>query len=240
MPNNHALCLQSVNAYYGDSHILQDVSFGIDEGEVLALLGRNGAGKSTCMNTIAGLLKPKSGSISTFGGQVGGLAPEAICHSGIALVPQGRRIFKSLTVTENLVVANNSSTGSDRTRWDIPSIFKLFPRLAERRQHTAGLLSGGEQQMLAIGRALMTAPRVLLMDEPTEGLAPQIVVEVGNIIRDLKKMGMTIILVEQHTSFALHLADEVVVLSTGEVVMRGTANELRSNARALERHLGVH
>lgn len=240
MRENQALQVQSLNAFYGDSHILQNVSFGVKQGEVLALLGRNGAGKTTCMNTIAGLLTPRSGGITTFGKEIGGLAPEEICHSGIALVPQGRRIFKSLTVTENLVVAFNKKAGPDRTTWNIDRIFEIFPRLAERRQHAAGLLSGGEQQMLAIGRALMTAPRVLLMDEPTEGLAPQIVVEVAKIIGNLKSMGLTIILVEQHTSFALQLADQVVVISTGEIVMAAKADELKDNQRLLERHLGVH
>ncbi|MDM9627531.1 ABC transporter ATP-binding protein [Rhizobium sp. S152] len=240
MPEGQALSLHLVNAYYGDSHILQDVSFGVGQGQVLALLGRNGAGKTTCMNTIAGLITPKSGSISTFGSRIGTLVPEAICRAGVALVPQGRRIFRSLTVTENLTVAASKTVDGDRTRWDTESIYGLFPRLGERRNHSAGLLSGGEQQMLAIGRALMTAPRVLLLDEPTEGLAPQIVSEVGKIITRLKATGMTIILVEQHTSFALNLADEVAVISTGEIVLQGTAAEITRDQAALERHLGVH
>ncbi|MDQ0136907.1 branched-chain amino acid transport system ATP-binding protein [Neorhizobium galegae] len=240
MPNNNALTLNAVNSFYGDSHILQDVSFNVTEGRVLALLGRNGAGKTTCMNTIAGLMKPRSGHVSVFGRSIEGATPEAICHSGIALVPQGRRIFKSLSVTENLVVAKRRPAPSGRVVWDVEDIFKVFPRLEERRSHPAGRLSGGEQQMLAIGRALMTNPLILLMDEPTEGLAPQIVAEVGRIIGQLRELGLSIVLVEQHTNFALRLADDVVIISTGEIVARGTAADLIQDSSLLNNHLGVH
>jgi branched-chain amino acid transport system ATP-binding protein len=235
-----ALALQSVNSYYGDSHILQDVSFNVAPGHILALLGRNGAGKTTCMNTVAGLLKPRGGQISVDGRQVEGFSPEAICRAGVALVPQGRRIFRTLTVTENLTVARNKTTATERIRWDVADIFGLFPRLQERKNHPAGLLSGGEQQMLAIGRALMTNPAVLLMDEPTEGLAPQIVAEVSSIIAKLKSLGLTIVLVEQHTNFALKLADEVVIIATGEIALREKAETLAANDQLLESLLGVH
>lgn len=235
-----ALVLQGVNSYYGDSHILQDVSFSVSQGHILALLGRNGAGKTTCMNTVAGLLKSRVGKISVDGRQVEGASPEAICRAGVALVPQGRRIFRSLTVSENLNVARNKAAPADRIRWDIPGIFGLFPRLGERKNHPAGLLSGGEQQMLAIGRALMTNPSVLLMDEPTEGLAPQIVAEVGSIIAKLKSLGLTIVLVEQHTNFALKLADDVVIISTGEIALREKATAIAKNDQLLESLLGVH
>ncbi|NKK56251.1 ABC transporter ATP-binding protein [Rhizobium leguminosarum] len=235
-----ALALQGVNSYYDDSHILQDVSFSVAPGHILALLGRNGAGKTTCMNTVAGLLKPRGGQISVEGRQVEGASPEAICRAGVALVPQGRRIFRSLTVTENLTVARNKTAPTERIRWDIADIFGLFPRLQERKNHPAGLLSGGEQQMLAIGRALMTNPAVLLMDEPTEGLAPQIVAEVSSIIAKLKSLGLTIVLVEQHTNFALKLADEVVIIATGEIALREKAETLAGNDQLLESLLGVH
>lgn len=235
-----ALALQGINSYYGDSHILQDVSFSVARGHILALLGRNGAGKTTCMNTVAGLLKPRGGQISVEGRQVEGASPEAICRAGVALVPQGRRIFRSLTVTENLTVARNNTASAERVRWDVAAIFGLFPRLQERKNHPAGLLSGGEQQMLAIGRALMTNPAVLLMDEPTEGLAPQIVAEVSSIIAKLKSLGLTIVLVEQHTNFALKLADEVVILATGEIALREKAATLAGNDQLLESLLGVH
>ena len=235
-----ALALQGVNSYYGDSHILQDVSFSVAPGDILALLGRNGAGKTTCMNTVAGLLKPRGGQISVEGRQVEGASPEVICRAGVALVPQGRRIFRSLTVTENLTVARNKTAPAERIRWDVADIFGLFPRLQERKNHPAGLLSGGEQQMLAIGRALMTNPAVLLMDEPTEGLAPQIVAEVSSIIAKLKSLGLTIVLVEQHTNFALKLADEVVIIATGEIALREKAETLAGNDQLLESLLGVH
>jgi branched-chain amino acid transport system ATP-binding protein len=237
---NQALVLSSVNSYYGDSHILQDVSFSVTKGNILALLGRNGAGKTTCMNSVAGMLTPRSGRIAVEGRDVGGAAPEAICKAGIALVPQGRRIFKSLTVTENLSVAAMRHAPSERVKWTVDDVFGLFPRLRERKAHPAGLMSGGEQQMLAIGRALMTNPTVLLMDEPTEGLAPQIVAEVGSIITRLKALGLTIVLVEQHTNFALKLADEVVIISTGEVVLRENASTIAENHQLLESLLGVH
>lgn len=241
MPNdNQALVLSGVNSYYGDSHILQDVSFGVAKGNILALLGRNGAGKTTCMNSVAGMLTPRSGKIVVEGRDVGGASPEAICKAGIALVPQGRRIFKSLTVTENLRVAAMRTTPTGRVKWTVEDIFSLFPRLQERKSHPAGLMSGGEQQMLAIGRALMTNPTVLLMDEPTEGLAPQIVAEVSSIISRLKALGLTIVLVEQHTNFALKLADEVVIISTGEVVLRENAAAIAENHQLLESLLGVH
>lgn len=237
---NLALVLSGVNTYYGDSHILQDVSFTVAKGSILALLGRNGAGKTTCMNSVAGMTPPRAGRITVDGNEVGGCSPEAICRAGIALVPQGRRIFKSLTVTENLRVATANKFPLDRVRWTVEDVFGLFPRLRERKSHLAGLMSGGEQQMLAIGRALMTNPTVLLMDEPTEGLAPQIVAEVGSIITKLKSLGLTIVLVEQHTNFALRLADEVVIISTGEIVLRDKASTIAENHQLLESLLGVH
>jgi len=182
---SEALTIRDVDAYYGDSHVLHGISFALQPGRLLGLLGRNGAGKTTCMSTVMGFLKPRRGSIMLFGDEVAGLAPEAIARKGICLVPQGRRMFRSLTVRENLEVARQARAGMDRP-WTIERVFALFPRLRERHAQLAGSLSGGEQQMLAIGRALMGNPRVLLMDEPSEGLAPQIVAEVGRTVAQLK------------------------------------------------------
>ncbi len=194
-----ALSLKTIDAYYGDSHVLQNVSFELGEARMLGLLGRNGAGKSTCMNVTMGLLPPRKGEVVLFGEPVTGLSPEMIAARGVALVPQGRRIFKSLTVRENLVVAaRKPDVGSKHAPWTAETVFAMFPRLAERHKQIAAHLSGGEQQMLAIGRALMGNPRVLLMDEPSEGLAPQIVAEVMTTIRKLKESGLSIVLVEQN------------------------------------------
>ena len=210
-----ALAVSGIDTYYGDSHVLHDVSFALEEGHLLGLLGRNGAGKTTCMATIMGFLKPQRGSIMLFGETIGGLAPDTISHKGIGLVPQGRRVFRSLTVRENLVVARQAGDEKRRAQWTLDRVFSLFPRLQERQEQMAGSLSGGEQQMLAIGRALMGNPRVLLMDEPSEGLAPQIVAEVGRTIARLKAEGQSIILVEQNVKLTLSLADDVVIINTG-------------------------
>ena len=191
-------------------------------GGVLALLGRNGAGKTTCISTIIGFLKPRDGEIRLFGEPIGGLSPERISHLGIGLVPQGRRIFPSLTVRENLVVAQQREKTTDKP-WNRSSgSTTCFRGLRERHAQFAGTLSGGEQQMLAIGRALMGNPRVLLLDEPSEGLAPLIVAEVGRTIRRLKEEGQSIVLVEQNLQLALDVADQVVILNTGRCVFAGT------------------
>ncbi|HZB92056.1 MAG TPA: ABC transporter ATP-binding protein, partial [Stellaceae bacterium] len=191
-----ALALAAIHAFYGDSHVLQDVSLRLAAGRVLGLLGRNGAGKTTCMNVAVGLLPPRAGTVTLFGERVSGRAPEAIAARGLALVPQGRRIFRSLSVRENLTVVARKPAAGARHPWTLEAVFAAFPRLAERQRQPAGHLSGGEQQMLAIGRALMANPRVLLMDEPSEGLAPQIVAEVMSTIRKLKEQGLSILLVE--------------------------------------------
>ena len=235
-----ALAVSGIDTYYGDSHVLHDVSFALEEGHLLGLLGRNGAGKTTCMATIMGFLKPKRGSIALFGETIGGLAPDTISHKGIGLVPQGRRVFRSLTVRENLVVARQSRPNEKgRAQWSLDRVFSLFPRLQERAEQMAGSLSGGEQQMLAIGRALMGNPRVLLMDEPSEGLAPQLVAEVGRTIAQLKAEGLSIVLVEQNIKLTLDLADDVVIVNTGAVVFSGTAEETRTNDKVIAQHLGV-
>jgi branched-chain amino acid transport system ATP-binding protein len=233
---SEALRIRDVDAYYGDSHVLHGVGFALQGGRLLGLLGRNGAGKTTCMSTIMGFLKPRRGSIMLFGEEVAGLAPETIARKGICLVPQGRRMFRSLTVQENLEVARQAR---ENGTWTIDRVFTLFPRLKEREAQDAGSLSGGEQQMLAIGRALMGNPRVLLMDEPSEGLAPQIVAEVGRTIAQLKAEGLSIVLVEQNIKLTLDLADEVVIVNTGAVVFSGTANEVRTDEKRIAQHLGV-
>jgi branched-chain amino acid transport system ATP-binding protein len=233
-----ALALDGINALYGDSHVLYDVSFRLAAGRVLALLGANGAGKTTCMSAVIGFLPPRDGAVRLFGEPVTRLAPEAISRKGIGLVPQGRRIFPTLTVRENLTVAQQLRAGIERV-WTLERVFELFPRLHERHAQTAGSLSGGEQQMLAIGRALMGNPRVLLMDEPSEGLAPLIVAEVGRTIARLKSEGQSIVLVEQNVKLALELADDVVILNTGRVVFAGGVDEVRGNDELVTQHLGV-
>jgi branched-chain amino acid transport system ATP-binding protein len=233
-----ALSLTNLHTFYGDSHVLHGVSFSLRPGGVLALLGRNGAGKTTCISTIIGFLKPQEGEIRLFGESIGGLSPERISHLGIGLVPQGRRIFPSLTVRENLLVAQQreSTTGKP---WNVERIYGLFPPLRERHAQFAGTLSGGEQQMLAIGRALLGNPRVLLLDEPSEGLAPLIVAEVGRTIRRLKEEGQSIVLVEQNRQLALDVADQAVILNTGRCVFAGSAADVLNNEALIAQNLGV-
>jgi branched-chain amino acid transport system ATP-binding protein len=233
---SEALAVSGVDTFYGDSHVLHGVGFALQPGRLLGLLGRNGAGKTTCMATIMGFLRPRRGEIALFGEPVAGLAPEAIARKGICLVPQGRRVFRSLTVAENLMVAAQKRADG---AWSADRVFVLFPRLKERHAQVAGSLSGGEQQMLAIGRALMGNPRVLLMDEPSEGLAPQIVAEVGRTIAQLKAEGLSIVLVEQNIKLTLDLADDVVIVNTGAVVFNGTAAETKANQAVIAQHLGV-
>jgi branched-chain amino acid transport system ATP-binding protein len=234
-----ALSLRNIDAYYSDSHVLQDVSFELGEARMLGLLGRNGAGKSTCMHVAMGLLPPRHGEVLVFGTPVGGMSPEMIARRGVALVPQGRRIFKSLTVRENLVVAARKPDNGKHAPWTIETIFAMFPRLRERHSQIAAHLSGGEQQMLAIGRALMGNPRVLLMDEPSEGLAPQIVAEVMTTIRKLKESGLSIVLVEQNPKLVFDVADDIVILNTGRVAVVSTPAELNKDGVDLRQHLGV-
>jgi branched-chain amino acid transport system ATP-binding protein len=233
-----ALSLTNVHAFYGDSHILHGVSFSLQPGCVLALLGRNGAGKTTCISTIIGFLKPRDGEIRLYGESIEGLSPERISHLGIGLVPQGRRIFPSLTVRENLVVAQQRE-GTTPKPWNMERIYAMFPRLRERHSQFAGTLSGGELQMLAIGRALMGNPRVLLLDEPSEGLAPLIVAEVGRTIRLLKEEGQSIVLVEQNLQLALDVADQAVILNTGRCVFAGNAIDILNNEDLIAQNLGV-
>ena len=244
---NSVLQLRDVDAFYGDSHVLQRVSFRLGEGRLLGLLGRNGAGKTTCLNVAVGLLPPRAGAVELFGTAITRLAPEDIAARGVALVPQGRRVFKSLTVRENLMVAARRGVApgqangrpSRRPDWTVETVFAMFPRLAERRKQMAVHLSGGEQQMLAIGRALMANPRVLLMDEPSEGLAPQIVAEVMATVRTLKESGLSIVLVEQSPKLVFEIADDIVILNSGQVAVAAPAAGLREEQVDLRQHLGV-
>jgi branched-chain amino acid transport system ATP-binding protein len=233
-----ALEIDGIDALYGDSHVLHGVTFALGAGRVLALLGRNGAGKTTCMHAVVGFLPPRRGAIRLFGAPIERLTPEAIARKGVGFVPQGRRVFATLTVRENLIVARQARPGTGQP-WTLARVFELFPGLASRGEQLAGSLSGGEQQMLAIGRALMGNPRVLLMDEPSEGLAPLIVSEVGRTIARLKADGQSILLVEQNVKLACDLADDVVMLNTGRVVHAGGVDGVRGNAALISQHLGV-
>jgi branched-chain amino acid transport system ATP-binding protein len=234
-----ALALSDIDAYYGDSHVLQRVSLRLGEGRLLGLLGRNGAGKSTCMSVTVGLLPPRRGAVSVHGTNVAGRPPESIAAEGVALVPQGRRIFRNLTVRENLIVAARRRRGA-AAPWTEQTVYEMFPRLQERRDRMAGHLSGGEQQMLAIGRALMSNPRVLLMDEPSEGLAPPIVAEVMTTIHRLKAQGLSIVLVEQSAKLVFDVADDIVILNSGQVAVDQTAASLIESKTDLRPYLGIY
>ena len=229
-----ALEVEGVHTYYGESHVLQGISLRVDRGEVLAILGRNGMGKTTLIRTIVGFTPPREGRVLYEGTEITRLPPFRMVALGMALVPQGRRVFPSLSVRENLDVARRGEG-----RWTLEQVYALFPRLGERAGNRANKLSGGEQQMLAIGRALMSNPDMLLMDEPTEGLAPLLVREVGRVIGELKRSGLSILLVEQNLALALSVADRVHVLSRGQIVHSGTPAELMVNDDVKMRYLGV-
>ncbi|WP_218121949.1 ABC transporter ATP-binding protein [Variovorax sp. EL159] len=229
--------LERLNVFYGESHVLHDLSFSAAEGRVLALLGRNGVGKSTCINAIAGLLPMRSGETRVFGARINGLAPERIVALGVGLVPQGRRVFSTLTVKENLQVAWRATTAE--RRWSLERVYEMFPRLKERQSNLAVNLSGGEQQMLAIGRALMTNPRLLLLDEPSEGLAPLVVRELGQNLMRLKAEELSIVVVEQNAALALDIADDAVIMGSAQLAWTGRAADLKAAPHLLNRHLGV-
>jgi branched-chain amino acid transport system ATP-binding protein len=235
-----ALVLSDIDAFYGDSHVLHRVSLRLGDGRLLGLLGRNGAGKSTSMSVSVGLLSPRRGSVTVYGREVTGRAPELIAAEGVALVPQGRRIFRNLTARENLAVAWRTARRGRPTTWTLETVYAIFPHIRERARQLAGSLSGGEQQMLAIGRALMSNPRVLLLDEPSEGLAPQIVAEVMATIRRLKAEGLSIVLVEQNPKLVFDVADDIVILNSGRVVVEAAAGDLKRSDTDLRQHLGVY
>ncbi|HXD99703.1 MAG TPA: ABC transporter ATP-binding protein [Candidatus Acidoferrum sp.] len=228
------LAVAGVHTYYGDSHVLHGVSLAVAPGEVVAILGRNGMGKTTLIRSVVGFTPPRRGHVRLRGEDVTAWAPFRRIEHGMALVPQGRRVFPSLSVRENLEVARAGTGG-----WHLERVYGLFPRLRERAGNRANKLSGGEQQMLAIGRALMSNPTVLLMDEPTEGLAPLLVREVGRVIGELKREGLSILLVEQNLPMAASVADRVHVLTRGEIVYSGRPGELLANEDVKSRFLGV-
>ena len=229
-----ALEVEGIHTYYGESHVLHGISLRVDPGEVLAILGRNGMGKTTLVRSIVGFTPPRAGHVRYKDADITRLPSFRMVELGMALVPQGRRVFPSLSVRENLEVARRG-TG----RWSLEQVYALFPRLRERAGNRANKLSGGEQQMLAIGRALMSNPELLLLDEPTEGLAPLLVREVGRVIAELKRSGLSILLVEQNLALALSVADRVHVLSRGQIVHTGTPGELMGNEDVKTRYLGV-
>jgi branched-chain amino acid transport system ATP-binding protein len=234
-----ALRVERINVFYGDSHVLHDLSLSAGQGRMLALLGRNGVGKSTLINAIIGFLPLRSGTIQLNGKSIARLGPEQIVARGVGLVPQGRRVFPTLTVKENLLVASHARPRETRKPWTLDRVFSIFPRLRERQANLAVNLSGGEQQMLAIGRALMTNPSLLLLDEPSEGLAPLVVRELGETLCKLKQEALSIVLVEQNSALALEIADDAAILSTAQLAFTGSAAQLRADPTTLNRHLGV-
>ncbi len=231
------LSLDGLDVYYGEIHALRRAALDVREGEIVALLGNNGAGKSTTLKTISGLLAPRRGTIRFKDDAIAGMPPHDIVRKGIAHVPEGRRIFNRLTVRENLTMGAylRTDTGIDD---DLARVFELFPRLNERVMQVAGTLSGGEQQMLAIGRALMARPRLLLLDEPSMGLAPVLVEQIFDTIVDINRLGTTILLVEQNAAMALSIAHRGYVLETGAIVTEGTAAQLSENADVRRAYLG--
>lgn len=231
------LTLSEIHTYYGNRHVLVGVSLEIKAGSVVALLGRNGMGKTTTIRTIIGFTPPATGSIIYNGKNIAGSPPEKIAQLGIGLVPQGRMIFPSLSVVENLTIAARSASTSNA--WTLDKIYKQFPILKNRAKYKSSLLSGGEQQMLAIARALMTNPKLILMDEPSEGLAPIVVEEIEKIIHQLKQSNYSILLVEQNISLALDLADYVYILTNGSIAYESVPEVLRDNDEIMNKYLGV-
>ena len=232
------LKIEDINVYYGAIHALKGISLEVPEGEIVTLIGANGAGKSTTLRTISGLLKPKTGQITFEGQNIAGAAAQDIVKKGICHVPEGRRIFANMSVLENLELGAYIRSDSKGIAEDLESVFKRFPRLRERKSQVAGTLSGGEQQMLAIGRALMSRPRLLLMDEPSMGLAPLLVKEIFAIIKEINASGTTILLVEQNANMALSVAQKAYVLETGRITRSGTAKELSESEAVRKAYLG--
>ncbi|MDY5942899.1 MAG: ABC transporter ATP-binding protein [Oscillospiraceae bacterium] len=233
-------CILQVNdlhVYYGSIHAVKGVSFSVNEGEIVTLIGANGAGKSTVLNTVSGLLHPRSGSVFFAGADLKGVAPHRIVERGLAQVPEGRHVFLQMTVEENLEMGAYTQPGSSVAP-GIADVYARFPRLKERRRQVAGTLSGGEQQMLAMGRALMSRPKLLMLDEPSMGLAPILVEQIFDIIRELHAAGTTILLVEQNAQAALSVADRAYVLETGRVTLSGTGKELMASDAVRKAYLG--
>ncbi|MBP7254468.1 MAG: ABC transporter ATP-binding protein [Negativicutes bacterium] len=232
------LNLDKINVYYGAIHAIKDISIEVNEGEIVTLIGANGAGKSTTLRTISGLLKPKTGTVKFEGQDIAGLPAQGIVSLGISQVPEGRRVFANMTVMENLELGAYLRSDKKEIKEDLKSVFERFPRLAERRGQLSGTLSGGEQQMLAMGRALMSRPRLLLLDEPSMGLAPLLVKEIFSIIKEINASGTTVLLVEQNANMALSIAHKAYVIETGRIILSGDAKELAASEEVRKAYLG--
>lgn len=232
------LTIKNLNVYYGAIHAVKDLNMEVGEGEIVTLIGSNGAGKSTTLHTISGLIKPKTGSILYKGEEIVGVPAHKLVGRGLVQVPEGRHVFAEMTVMENLDMGAYLRTDKDGIARDKEKVFEKFPRLKERISQTAGTLSGGEQQMLAMGRALMSRPQLLILDEPSMGLAPLLVREIFSIIKEINSEGTTVLLVEQNANMALSIADRAYVLETGRVVLSGTAAELAASEAVQKAYLG--
>ncbi|MEB3101068.1 ABC transporter ATP-binding protein [Ferviditalea candida] len=234
------LKVDQIDVYYGNIQALKGVSLDVHQGEIVTLIGANGAGKSTLLKTLSGLLKPKQGVIQYMGESISGKPAQEIVNAGISHVPEGRRVFANMSVEENLELGAFARKDSRGIREDLHMVYELFPRLLERRKQLSGTLSGGEQQMLAMGRALMARPKLLLMDEPSMGLAPLLVKTIFQIIEEINRNGTTILLVEQNANMALSIANRAYVIETGSVVISGTAEELQASEQVKMAYLGGH
>ncbi len=232
------LKIDNIDVYYGAIHALKGISLEVNEGEIVTLIGANGAGKSTTLRTISGLLKPKAGSITFLGQNIAGVRAHEIVKKGISQVPEGRRVFAEMTVMENLDLGAFVRKDKAGIQQDLKHVFELFPRLEERKNQSAGTLSGGEQQMLAMGRALMSRPKLLLLDEPSMGLAPLLIKEIFNIIVDINKSGTTVLLVEQNANMALSIANRAYVLETGRITLSGKTQDLAASEDVRKAYLG--
>ena len=230
--------IKDINVYYGAIHAIKGISLTVNKGEIVTLIGANGAGKSTTLRTISGLLKPKTGSIEFMGKNIAAMPAHQIVKEGISQVPEGRRIFAEMTVVENLELGAFIRTDKEAVEEDMQMVFRRFPRLEERREQLAGTLSGGEQQMLAMGRALMSRPKLLLLDEPSMGLAPLLIKEIFSIIQDINQTGTTVLLVEQNANMALSIANRAYVLETGRITLSGDAKELAASEEVRKAYLG--
>ena len=234
------LVVENLNVYYGAIHAVKGVSFHVNQGEIVALIGANGAGKSTTLNTVSGILRPREGRVVFEKEDITQTAADQIVQKGIVQVPEGRKIFATLTVQENLEMGAFTRKDKAEVERSMENVFQRFPRLAERRSQLGGTLSGGEQQMLAIARGLMSQPRLMLLDEPSMGLAPLLVEQIFSIVQDINKQGTSICLVEQNAQMALSIADRAYVLETGQVVLEGPGHDLLQNEMVMEAYLGGH
>jgi branched-chain amino acid transport system ATP-binding protein len=234
------LNVENLQVYYGAIHALQGVSFHLEQGEIVALIGANGAGKSTVLNTVSGILRPREGTVTFEGQEIHTTPPQEIVRKGVIQVPEGRKVFSRMTVAENLEMGAYTQTDRAAINREVEEVFKRFPRLRERRDQLGGTLSGGEQQMLAIGRGLMAHPKLLLLDEPSMGLSPILVELIFDIIQDINEQGTSILLVEQNAQMALAIADRAYVLETGKITMQGTGDDLLQDPNVIKAYLGGH